>query len=181
MEKKPKKQKVSKKEENNNGLNLYQQKQIKLETITCVFLGVLLIFNVLFTTGILPLKESPDSTAFEIISRKGYNELYQLTIHNRGKIAHNLRVEISFPINTTLISRFNYGGKLSNESFEVGSREYDVEYSEIQEEEIITIRLVLKNDDFNEDETLIIEPNEVNIWNVEEGIIEINYSYIISQ
>ena len=166
---------MKEKKDNENELGLFEKKQNKHNKIATLFIALSFGLSLVAAFGILPIKESPDILAFETIAREGSKELYQISIFNKGKIGHKLRVELSFPLNTSIDSTFNFGGEtqIVNETFGQGKHEYTIIYSEIQENENIVIRLLLKNSDFDNNENLKINPLTVYLWNEEEGKIEI--------
>ena len=164
-------------EKDEERLNALEKNQIRSNQITAVLLTLSLILSILVVTGILPLTDSPRTLAYETIERTDGEETYKITIRNHGSIAHNLRVEIDLPSDTTFTEIKYLGSSLTkiNEDIDENRNYYYVVFSCLQEGEYVGIQMTLQNNDFVDDDSLLIKPLTY-VWTDEEGKIEIKSS-----
>jgi len=146
----------------------------RFEKIIAIWMAILTTITTVSVIYPILSKQSPNTIANEIIERNGDNEIYELKIYNLGGIAHNLRIEIEFPTNTTYIQLEYLGNPLikTHEDIDANRHYYYVIYSSIQENELVGVRFIVQNGDMKNNDSLIIKP-DVWIWTDEDGKVDI--------
>jgi len=165
---------MKKEPSNKEEMGFLEKNQLWFNKISIVLLTLSLILSTLVAVGVLPLENAPNTQAYETIERTDEHEIYEIVVYNFGKIAHNLKIVVSFPNNCSLSEIHEFGGELvkKNETINMKLGEYSVLFSSIQEGESVGLKFKFTNPDFINNKNLIITP-WINIWTEEEGKVQI--------
>ena len=110
----------------------------------------------------------------EYVGRFLWGETYYLTFINGGENVYDFEVEVEFLLNTTVVGTHNIlvDEHVIEENIADDGHRYYIHLKMIPEGGMVILRLDLKNDDFKNDDNVIILPYKREAW-ADKGAIEI--------